>query len=1000
MRRSILGGWLLAVAMTVGWPTAGHAQQTVLEAVLMGTVTDSTGAVLPGVTVSAVHEATGNTFEAVTDASGSFRLPVRTGSYRVTAQLSGFQTVLRTGVQLLLGQQAVINLQMAPAALQETVTVTGEAPLIDTTASTVGTNIDPAQVAELPINGRNWMDLALLAPGARRNESGGLVQNRQGYSQTNVDGQQVTTIYHSAVDGEQPRWSRDAIAEFQVVQNRFDASLGRSTGMVVNAITRSGTNAFAGTVGGYFRSDQFNAKDFVADRVLPYSNRQVSGTLGGPIIRDRLHFFGAYEYEREPKTFVYTTPYPSFNRDVALTDRAHVPLGRVDYQITPSTRLSGRVSGYHRWFHVGGGSTIHPINTRKHGRIASQYQGTFTQVLSNRSVNEIKGGATFYDRRDSSAVLTWKGQSPVPYSPVLDGGSVIINVRGFEIGTNPLNIIQNTVSIRDDFTTSYDWAGRHDVKMGGEYFRFYNDFRWCLRCMGVVDATSGPAPANLEALFPVWNDPSTWNLQPLTPITRWVFHSKSNTNFHFDVLRHLYAGWVQDDWRANDRLTMNLGLRYDFDSDGNSEKLEFRPWLPGNLPRPKANLAPRVGMNLRLDDRTVLRGGYGLFFAFQPNDGVQQSIGYQCTFEANICYRFEEQIFPDGRADFVPNWHGSGPSPEGEWGGPKPTWEERLRNACDVNRSARGCSYRSLVQEINYVGRNETPQYAHQAGLGVQRQLGSVAVAEVNFNYTGGRREEIAMNGNLSYNAATGANYPFADVSRRPFPDWGTVNFEWLAGWSNYYGTDFSFTKRYSDNWQFTGSYTLAYFKDAYPRRDQWFIGADGLATHTPVPFALAPDMGGEYTYAGGDQRHRVTANGIWDVGGGFQVSGIYFFGSGERFVTNTGVDRRGEGGQGPSGSQVGGSLEQRLRADGSIAPRNGLVGDPIHRVDMRLQQRIPIGGTMRLDGMLEVFNLFNHANYGSYTTNESNALYGQPSFNANIAYWPRVLQLGVRLAF
>ena len=287
-------GRLLVIVAVMAWPAVGQAQ----EAVLSGTVTDTTGGVLPGVSVTAVHEATGNTFETVTNANGGFRLAVRVGGYRVTAQLAGFQTVTRTNVQLLLGQQAPLTLELAPASLAETVTVTGEAPLINTTAATVGANIDPRQMEELPINGRNWMDLALLTPGARRNESGGFVQPRQGYSQTNVDGQQVTTIYHSGGDNEQPQWSRDAIAEFQVVANRFDATQGRSTGMVVNAITKSGTNKFNGTAGGYFRSDKFNAADFVAKRVLPYSNQQVSGTFGGPIIKDRLHFFGTYEYER------------------------------------------------------------------------------------------------------------------------------------------------------------------------------------------------------------------------------------------------------------------------------------------------------------------------------------------------------------------------------------------------------------------------------------------------------------------------------------------------------------------------------------------------------------------------------------------------------------------------------------------------------------------------------------------------------------------------------
>ena len=991
MTRTSIARWLFAVAVIAGWASQSWAQ----EATLTGMVTDTTGGVLPGATITAIHEATGNTFETVTDGAGAFRLPVRVGTYRITAQLAGFQTVTRANVQLLLGQQAAVTLELAPASLQETVTVTGEAPLLDTTESTVGANIDPRQMEDLPINGRNWMDLALLTPGARRNESGGYVQNRQGYSQTNVDGQQVTTIYHSGGDNEQPNWSRDAIAEFQVVANRFDATQGRSSGMIVNAITKSGTNTFAGTVGGYFRNDRFNSEDFVAKRVLPYSNQQTSGTLGGPIIRDRLHFFGAYEYEREPKTFVYTTPYPAFNMDLEFTDRIHKPLGRIDYQLTNQTRLSARASWYHAWFHEGGGSTTHPVNMGQRGRISSQYTGSMTQVLSNRSVNEIKGGATFYERRDSSAVHTWKGDRISPYHPVLEGGPVVVAVRGFTIGANPLNIIQNTANVRDDFTTSYDWGGRHDVKLGAEYMWFLNDFRWCLRCTGTIDALGGTPPANFASLFPVWNDSSTWNLQPLLPITRFVQHSLTNTEHTYDVTRHLVSGWVQDDWQASDRLTLNLGVRWDWDSNGNSERLEFRPWLSGDGLRANYNFAPRIGANVRLNDETVLRGGYGLFFAFQPNDGVQQSKGYLCSVEANYCARFENQIFPDGRADFVPNWFGPGASRDGEWGGPKPTGLDAVARACDVNRSAPGCVYRSLTQEINYDRR--PPQYSHQAGIGVQRQLWSATTVEVNFNYTAGRREEVGVNGNMTYNPATGANNPFTNVALRPFPDWGIVNFEWLAGWSNYYGTDFTFTKRYSDNWQVTGSYTLAYFKDASPLREQWFIGTDGIVDHRPLGFPLAPDMGGDYTYAAGDQRHRFTANGIWDLGKGFQVSGVYFFGSGERRTVNTGTDRRDEASGAGGGAAA---AEQRLRADGSIVPRNEFVGNPSHRVDMRLQQRIPIAGALRIDGMFEVFNLFNHANYGAYTTNESNALFGQPAFASNIAYWPRVLQLGVRLAF
>jgi len=178
---------LLVIGAILMLPVPGHGQ----ESTMSGTVTDSTGAVLPGVMVTATNNESGNTFEAISDERGNFRLPVRVGTYRITAQLPGFATVNRS-VQMLVGQTVVVNIQMALSTIAESLTVTGEPPLVDTTTSKVGANIDPRQMQELPLNGRNWMDLSLLAPGARRNESVGLVQNRQGYSQTKVDGQDVT----------------------------------------------------------------------------------------------------------------------------------------------------------------------------------------------------------------------------------------------------------------------------------------------------------------------------------------------------------------------------------------------------------------------------------------------------------------------------------------------------------------------------------------------------------------------------------------------------------------------------------------------------------------------------------------------------------------------------------------------------------------------------------------------------------------------------------------
>src|SRR5258706_1049580 len=294
--------YLVIVCAMVTLPVVALAQ----EASISGNVTDATGGVLPGVVVRAVHEASGNSFEAVTDATGVFRLPVRIGVYRIAAELAGFAPVTRTGLQVLVGQQAVVNFQMTPAALQESVTVTGEAPLIETSSSTVGSNIDPRQMQELPVNGRNWMDLTMLAAGSRVNQSSEAPGDRQGYWQINVDGQQMSQLM-SGGTGQQTRYSRDAIAEFELITNRFDATQGRSAGAVVHAVTKSGTNTPDGTLSGYLRDHEFIIPEFFQNRGLPYSNQQVSMTFGGPIRGERIYFFTSYGHEHEPGTTTYTT---------------------------------------------------------------------------------------------------------------------------------------------------------------------------------------------------------------------------------------------------------------------------------------------------------------------------------------------------------------------------------------------------------------------------------------------------------------------------------------------------------------------------------------------------------------------------------------------------------------------------------------------------------------------------------------------------------------------
>src|SRR4051812_8290157 len=279
MRSSVVRRLVLLCAM-VALPALVFAQ----EATLTGTITDSTGGVLPGVTVQAINEASGNQFESVTDSRGIYRIPARVGTYRITAVLAGFSTVNRTGVDLLVGQTRTVNLQLAPSNLQETVTVTGEAPLIETTTSKLGGNIDPAQVQELPVAGRNWMALALLAPGSRTSSTNATapLPDRNGGEtrefQLNLDGQQIGSELGT---GNQPRFSQDSIAEFQFITNQFDATQGRSTGVQVNAISKSGTNNLSGLFRTNYRNDAWNAKDPVLGVKVPIENQQYSVAVGG-----------------------------------------------------------------------------------------------------------------------------------------------------------------------------------------------------------------------------------------------------------------------------------------------------------------------------------------------------------------------------------------------------------------------------------------------------------------------------------------------------------------------------------------------------------------------------------------------------------------------------------------------------------------------------------------------------------------------------------------------
>lgn len=963
---------LLVLLSLLLLPVSAYAQ----EAAISGTITDATGGVLPGVVVRAVNEATGNSFEAVTDSTGKYLMTVRIGGYRIAAELGGFATVERSGVQVQVGQQAVLNLQMAPATLQESVTVTGEAPLVDTTQSNLGSNIDARQVQDLPLNGRNFMDLTLLAAGSRQNF---VAETPAASFQLNVDGQQVTQLIATSFG--QPRFSKDTIAEFEVITNRFDARQGRSTGIQVNAITKSGTNAPTGSFAGYFRDAKFNAEDFIQKKVLPYSNQQLSVTFGGPIRRDRIHYFLNYEYERSPYTRPYTTPYPAFNINLQGTYTEKKGGGRVDIQFSPKTHFTYRQNLVRSWdpydARWAGGSTIHPSSPSSVPKTSNDVTARLTRVLNASAVNEVAYSWGRYWWQ-TNPVVNWPNHPQAAAG--FTNGTPRILLRGYTVGQahtrSPQDLTDGGPSLRDDLTFSFVQGGRHDIKTGAEYIHSNSPIFLCINCGGTLDAQGGNIPSNVEALFPVYNDVSSWNLNALAPITR--FYQLAVGDFRVSSPIRSFATWLQDDWTRG-KLTMNLGVRYDYIKGTWAEDLPFDRWVPVR-PIDRNNIQPRLGFAYSINDRTVARGGWGLFAGGAVNSSHAYRVDAQV---ANI------QVNYDGRPDF----------PMNPFNGPIPTYAQAVATS----------NQRSPFLTLPSI--NSNLPYTNQANVGVQRQLGAAMSLSTDFVYTKNKDVVSIMDVNLAYNPATGANYPFTDLTRRPITGWGAVNQNVVQpNGPTSYALQMELTKRMANHFQLSATYLLQFayeYQYAPINRDKGCSypmtnPSPGVFT-CDAPMTLHPLLVDE-RFLNGDQRNRATLNGIWELPVGFQLSGLYFFADNGKLTSTSGLDVLGLG-TSTTASLVGTNAgitgsANRLRRDGTLIERNSFNRTNLHRVDVRLQKRFRLNGRVTLDGIAEVFNIINHANYNAFVTNEAAANFRQPQYDSNIAFQPRTMQFGFRTTF
>ncbi len=923
------------------------AQQTAIS----GRVTDPTGAFIVTARISATGD-DGSKFTTVTTNDGRYQFPaLRAAQYVLRFEAPGFAPAERT-LALLVGQSPTVDIALQLATTSSSVNVEEQASVVETSSSTVAGDVSPAEVKKLPLNGRNYLQLAMMVPGITSNDvtNSPLGATDSGKLQINVDGQQVTQNAAGDSFGE-PQYSQDAIDQFQIITNRFDATLGRSSRMQVNVQTKTGSDHLHGTLYGYFRNDAFNAADSVAHKVLPFSDQQFGGTVGGPILKGKVFFFFAYEGERQPNT-VFDTPTGFTGESFSFANqlRTNSYLLRNDWQANNNNHISFRGTGY-TWSvpfnNVTGSSS--PTRATDSTRTSYALLATWTWTASASLVNEAKGGLNHFDWQNTPLVQSQEYDLPT----ITVGGPY----------NYPQHFIQNTQQYRDDLF----WIkGTHSVKSGVDFLhtKYSGLFQQNIRGR-VTSFSSGVSALNLDSIFPTWNDPSTWNIAALNPYA--LSYVQGFGNFNIDIPTNAIGAWVQDDWKLSRRLTLNLGVRYDNDLGIFDPSLHLASGVA--TPHYNDNLlfAPRFGFayDPTGSRKTVIRGGAGMFYAdIQANQTIDQ------------------QIF-NGQTSLQPAVQATKTTPINllaPFG--TTTAQQFLSGEVPIN-----------AQAIQPLAPNVRTPYSLQLSAGVEHQISKTWTVSGDYVHWRVYHDWIRNDANIFYNPATGYNEN-PSISGRPNPAFTTIATFYTpnAAGSLFDALQIAIQHRLSRNASGAVAYTYSRLKDS---------------TTSPFYYPNNPfDVAAEWANSPDDQRHTLTVSGSYQWKWGIALSGSYHYGSGQAYQVTASAN--------PFGGTVTDrifAVTQKYYTSSSnisaasvpgydIVARDSLIGNYISRVDLRLSKTFTVKEHMRFIPIVEAFNLFNHSNFGGYQTSINVASYGAPVQNTDLAYAARMLQFAGRFEF
>jgi Carboxypeptidase regulatory-like domain/TonB dependent receptor/TonB-dependent Receptor Plug Domain len=925
------------------------AQQNTSE--VRGRVLDQQQAVLPGVTLTITNQASGLYRSSVSNEDGTYFVGgLPPGTYAIDAELSGFKKYTRRDVRLDLGHTTTVDVELQVGAVTEEVTVRADTPLVDLTTKQVGGNIVAAEMMSLPSVNGNFVGMVALLPGMIANIStesfGSDAVSANGMDSRNnnymLDGANNNDDVIGQRAGSQARTPIEAIQEFQVVTNQYDAEFGRTQGAIINAVSKQGTNRFHGVGAALFQDASMTKRDFFVTQnnlTKPDTSLQTyRANLGGPVVRDKAHFFFNLERVMVDRATSITIPsHPELNAAPVTVDRVWNTLARFDNQINANHTWAVR------WLRDSSPqlNQIIPVNvtvpstatlqvtqraSREEHDVDQTVVGTLNSVLGNNRLNTVRVNFTQEDVAFGNPGFNANGQDQAALPPTLqfltfvDQQSAVAQAR-----------VNNAYQIDD--TMSWFLPGKrgdHDVKFGGQY-------EYVTAQSTAQDNANGIFLFRTDRPFNA-GDPSTYPERLMIRVPG-----------PLDRLQkaHYAAAFAQDKWRVNPQLTLSLGLRYDVEIQPIPEIDNPAFSDPDDYPIDRNNLVPRLGFTYDLagNGRSVIRGGYGRFYDkshFELISAILTAGVFSDSFTVTV---------PANAADPGPSI-GQLPSEPLLAGGP-------IVNRTLLNQRYPAGSRIKNAGTVNLDNPDRRIPHTDQFTAGYERELNPNMSLSADYVHARGRDQFMLRNLNPGLRPTTARTATLARIDPNFNADVlqpvnvGAIDYDALA---------MALVKRYSSNYSMRVSYTLGYSR--------------GNTSGVSIPqslFQLLDDMRLDLNEGptNVDRRHNLVISGqaLVPRTGGLNFGWVARALSGSKFTlvdSTTDPDRNGQFQEPlPAGTYTAVSPTAMNPFEVDFEQkRNGATGPGMFQLDLRAGYRVRQAQTRTLDAFIEVFNATNRANF------------------------------------